>query len=166
MHSYYWIHNVSCRKIQFVVKLLLIIVTILLTTHNTSERIYYDQLSSFLSTQKVLLKELFLLLVTLTVYLISLSCIHMEGQCFHSVICSVTSVVSDSLRPHGLQPIRFLCPWDLMSKNTGVCCHFLLQGIFLAQGWNPRLLVLLHWQMSSLPLAPPTLDLFGAYLYL
>ena len=112
MHSYYWIHNVSCRKIQFVVKLLLIIVTILLTTHNTSERIYYDQLSSFLSTQKVLLKELFLLLVTLTVYLISLSCIHMEGQCFHSVICSVTSVVSDSLPPHGLQPIRFLCPWD------------------------------------------------------
>ena len=24
-------------------------------------------------------------------------------------------------------------------KNTGVCCHFLLQGIFLMQGSNPRL---------------------------
>jgi len=24
-------------------------------------------------------------------------------------------------------------------KNTGVGCHFLLQGIFLTQGWNPGL---------------------------
>ena len=38
------------------------------------------------------------------------------------------------------------------SKNTGVCCHALLQGIFLTQGWNPCLLNLLHWQVSSLPL--------------
>ena len=29
--------------------------------------------------------------------------------------------------------------------------HFLLQGIFLTQGSNPRLL---HWQADSLPLAP------------
>ena len=28
---------------------------------------------------------------------------------------------------------------------TGVVCHFLLQGIFLTQGWNPGLLCLLHW---------------------
>ena len=27
--------------------------------------------------------------------------------------------------------------------------HFLLQGIFLTQGWNP---CLLHWQADSLPL--------------
>ena len=40
-------------------------------------------------------------------------------------------------------------------KNTGVGCHFLLQGIFLTQGSNPRLLCLLHWQMGSLPLVPP-----------
>ena len=26
---------------------------------------------------------------------------------------------------------RFLCPWDSPGKNTGVGCHFLLQGIFL-----------------------------------
>ena len=38
-------------------------------------------------------------------------------------------------------------------KKTGVCCHFLLQGIFLTQGSNPRLLCLLHWQVDSLPLA-------------
>ena len=34
-------------------------------------------------------------------------------------------------------------------------CHFLLQGIFPTQGWNPCLLCLLHWQVSSSPLAPP-----------
>ena len=37
------------------------------------------------------------------------------------------SVVSDSLRPHGLWPTRLLCPWDSPGKNTGVGCHFLLQ---------------------------------------
>ena len=37
---------------------------------------------------------------------------------------------------HGLQPTRFLCSWDFPGKNTGVCCHFLLQGIFLTQGSN------------------------------
>ena len=34
-------------------------------------------------------------------------------------------------------------------------CHALLQGIFLTQGLNQRLLCLLHWQADSLPLAPP-----------
>ena len=34
-------------------------------------------------------------------------------------------------------------------------CHALLQGIFLTQGSNSRLLCLLHWQVGSLPLAPP-----------
>ena len=33
------------------------------------------------------------------------------------------SVVSDSLRPHGLQPTRLLHPWDSPGKNTGVGCH-------------------------------------------
>ena len=41
-----------------------------------------------------------------------------------------------SLRPHGLQPARLLCPWDSPGKNTGVDCHFLLQGIFSTQGLN------------------------------
>ena len=34
-------------------------------------------------------------------------------------------------------------------------CHALLQGIFPTQGLNPHLLRLLHWQVGSLPLAPP-----------
>ena len=37
-------------------------------------------------------------------------------------------------------PTRLLCPWDLPGKNTGVGCHFLLQGIFPTQGVNPGLL--------------------------
>ena len=41
------------------------------------------------------------------------------------------------------------------SKNTGVGCLALLQGIFLTQQSNLRLLCLLHWQEDSLPLAPP-----------
>ena len=48
--------------------------------------------------------------------------------------------MSDTLRPHGLQPIRLLCPWDFPDKNTGVACHFLLQRISLIQGSNPGLL--------------------------
>ena len=62
------------------------------------------------------------------------------------------SVVSDSLRPCGLQP-TVLCPWDFPGKNIGVGCHFLPQGIFLAQGLNLHLLRLLHGQMDSLPLS-------------
>ena len=47
---------------------------------------------------------------------------------------SVSSVVSSSLGPHGLQPLsRLLCPWDSLCKNTGVGCHALLQGIFPSQ---------------------------------
>ena len=39
-------------------------------------------------------------------------------------------VVSISLRPYELLPIRLLCPWDFPGKNTGVGIHSLLQRIF------------------------------------
>ena len=39
------------------------------------------------------------------------------------------SVVSDSWRPHGLQPTRLLCPWDFPGKSARVGCHCLLQWI-------------------------------------
>ena len=67
--------------------------------------------------------------------------------------------MSESVRPHGLWSARLLCPWDSPGKNTGVGCHFLLQGIFPTQGSN---LHLLHWQAGSLPLShqgSPSLDL-------
>ena len=35
--------------------------------------------------------------------------------------------MSDSVRPHGLQPTRLLRPWDSLGKDTGEGCHFLLQ---------------------------------------
>ena len=44
------------------------------------------------------------------------------------------SVVSDSLRPHGLYSL-----WNSPGQNTGVGSHSLLQGTFPAQGSNPGL---------------------------
>ena len=41
------------------------------------------------------------------------------------------SVVSDSSRPHGLQPTRLLRPWDFPGKSTGVGCHCLLPTLNL-----------------------------------
>ena len=43
---------------------------------------------------------------------------------------SSRSVMSDSLRPHGLHPTRLLHPWDFPGKSTGVGCHCLLQPSF------------------------------------
>ena len=37
------------------------------------------------------------------------------------------SVVSDSERPHGLQPTRLLHPWDFPGNSTGAECHCLLR---------------------------------------
>ena len=42
--------------------------------------------------------------------------------------------------------------YSLHGKNTGLGCHFLLQGIFPTQGSNPHLL---HWQADSLTTEPP-----------
>ena len=63
------------------------------------------------------------------------------------------SVVFNSLQPHGLKPTRLLCPRDFPGKNIGKGCHFLLQGIFPAQGLNSSLWRLLHWQADSLLLS-------------
>ena len=68
--------------------------------------------------------------------------------------CQVASVESDSVGPQRRQPTRLPRPWDSPGKNNGVCCHFLLQGIFPMQRLNPWLLQLLHWQADSLPGKP------------
>ena len=73
----------------------------------------------------------------------------MFSSSFVHVHCSD---VSNCLHLDELQPARLLCPWDFPDKNTGVSCHFLLQGTFLTQGSNLRLLCLLQWQADSLPL--------------
>ena len=41
-------------------------------------------------------------------------------------------------------------PWDSPGKNTGVGCHFLLQGIFRTQGIKSTSPV---WPVNSLPLS-------------
>ena len=64
--------------------------------------------------------------------------------------CLVVKSCLTFLQPHGLQPARFLCPWDFPGKNTRVDCHFFLWGIFWIQVLNP---CLLHWQGDSLPLS-------------
>ena len=46
------------------------------------------------------------------------------------------SVTSNFLQPHGLQPTRLPYPWSSPGKNTGVGCHFLVQGIFPTQRLN------------------------------
>ena len=63
--------------------------------------------------------------------------------CVCSRACTQTCSVPPGSSVHGDSP----------GKNTEVGCHFLLQGIFLTQGLNPRLLLLLHWQADSLPLS-------------
>ena len=66
------------------------------------------------------------------------------------ICCSVAKLYQTFLQPHGLQTTRLLHPWNFPGKNTGVGCHFLLQGIFLTQGSKS---CLLHWQVDSLPLS-------------
>ena len=56
----------------------------------------------------------------------------LEGSCVLS-----RSVMSDSFQPYGLWTASLLCPLDFSGKNTGVGCHFLLQGIFPTQDSNP-----------------------------
>ena len=83
-------------------------------------------------------KQVCLSFITVHVYVCVYVCVH---------VCACThSVTSNSWWPHGLQPARLLSQWDSPGKNTGVGCHFLLQGIFSTQGLNPGLS---HWQTDS-----------------
>ena len=63
-------------------------------------------------------------------------------------------------------PTSLFCPWDSPGKSTRMCCHALLQGIFLTQGSNPCLLRHLHWQAGSLPLVPSGKPLSTSRLYI
>ena len=62
--------------------------------------------------------------------------------------CSVVSG-SDTLWTEGRQTS---VSWGFLGRNTGVGCHFLLQGIFLTQGSNPQLIPLLHYRQIILSL--------------
>ena len=70
---------------------------------------------------------------------------------FRTLFCEIQlllfsrSVVSDSLRPHGLQPTRHLHPWDFPGKSTRVGCHCLL---------HPKALQTIH-RLAIEPFFPP-----------
>ena len=73
----------------------------------------------------------------------------------HGPVLWLVAQLCPTLRPHGLQPARLLCPWDSPGKNTGVGCHALLQGIFPTPGSNPDLLhcrwILYHLSQQGSP---------------
>ena len=85
----------------------------------------------------------------------------------------IRSVVPNSLRPHGPQPARLLCPWDFPVKNTGMgChfllffffCHFLLQGDLPNPGIKPASLVspaLAGGFFTAVPLGSPKMEQVG-----
>ena len=59
------------------------------------------------------------------------------------------------LQPHGLWPASILCPRDFQGKNTGVHCHFLLQGIFPTQGLNLSPALAGRFSSTEPPEKPP-----------
>ena len=68
-----------------------------------------------------------------------------ESTCDYRYVSSVPVYVLWFLTlcdPMGHNLPRLLCPWNFPSRNTGLGCHFLLQGIFPTQGLNPGLLCL------------------------
>ena len=70
------------------------------------------------------------------------------------------SVMSYSLRPYGLSLTGLLCLLGSPGKNTGMSCHFLLQGVFLTP-WTVAQQALLSMGFSGqeywneLPFPPP-----------
>ena len=59
----------------------------------------------------------------------------------HIIVCLVAQSYSTLWDPVDCSPPDSSVHWILLGKNTGVGCHFLLQGIFQTQGSN---LCLLH----------------------
>ena len=91
----------------------------------------------------------YLLRGCMLLYYLCLSC-YVLGISSLCCVCLVTSVLSDSLLPHGLWPARLFWPWNSPGKNTGVDCHALLHVIFPTQGLN---LGLLHCRWILYPLS-------------
>ena len=72
-----------------------------------------------------------------------------------AMLCLVTLSCPTLCDPMDCSPPGSSAHGDSPGKNTGVGCHFLLQGISSTQGLNLHLLCPLHWQAGSLPLLPP-----------
>ena len=84
-----------------------------------------------------------------------------ESDTTERLNCNCLYVCMLSRFSHVWSPLGSSVHGDSPGKNTGMGCHFLLQGIFPTQGSNLHLLHLLHWQVGSLPLD----HLGGPYRY-
>ena len=67
----------------------------------------------------------------------------MSSSILYIVGVHVRSILSDSVTPWTVA-LQAPLSMGFSGLNTEVDFHFLLQGIFLAQGLNPHLLYLLH----------------------
>ena len=68
-----------------------------------------------------------------------------------SLSCLVAQLFPTLCDPMNWSPPGCSVCGDSPGKNTGVGCHFFLQGIFPIQRLKSDLL---HWQAGSLPLSP------------
>ena len=72
-----------------------------------------------------------------TTYLFTGQFSHFQLMYFFKVKCWSLSCVQFFVTPW---TVAYQAPlWEYPDKNTGVGCHFLLQGIFPTPGWNPAL---------------------------
>ena len=58
---------------------------------------------------------------------------HMQSEFLQACVVSCFSRVRVFVT---VWPARLLCLWDSPGKNIGMGGHFLLQGVFLTQGWT------------------------------
>ena len=79
-------------------------------------------------------------------------------------------VLSDSYRPHELQPTRLLRPWDFPGKSTGVGCHCLLHIITLNGSKISKLVsilllntLLLKWHICKTSYSAVTRELLSSF---
>ena len=76
-----------------------------------------------------------------------------KSMLLNIICCWVTSVISDSVRPHRRQPTRMPRPWDSPGKNTGVGCHCKLQFSSVQSLSCVRLFVI-PWIAAARPPCP------------
>ena len=86
-----------------------------------------------------------------------------SSESFLCLCCAVLSrsVMSDSLRTHGLQPARLLCPWGFSRKEYWSGLPYPPPGDLPNPGIEPRSLTL---QVDSLPSESPGKPYLLSYL--
>ena len=84
----------------------------------------------------------------------------------HCCYFSVAKSCPTLLWLHGLHPVRLLCPWDFPGKNTGVSCHFLLQGNLPDPGIKPVSPALTSGFFTSVPPGKPKVHWLFNCLYI